>query len=99
MDGRAIFPEGWHPQRFLSLPNGDWLPDINSFSRTAAGPVRYYFIDFGLSTIHQDRTTGIHGQERAPELSETETYDPYKLDVYVLGKTYFNLIVNVSRCV
>ncbi|KAG8907723.1 hypothetical protein FRB99_002519 [Tulasnella sp. 403] len=67
-------------------------------SRTAVGGVRYYFIDFGISTRDQDLTVGLDGQERAPELSIDQPYDPYKLDVYVLGMAYNRLLENTHLC-
>ncbi|KAG8945125.1 hypothetical protein FRC04_001191 [Tulasnella sp. 424] len=57
-------------------------------SRAAVGGVRYYFIAFGISTHNQDLTVGSDGQEPAPELSDNVPYDPYKLDVYILGMVY-----------
>ncbi|KIO15972.1 hypothetical protein M407DRAFT_34398 [Tulasnella calospora MUT 4182] len=62
-------------------------------SRTAVGGVRYYFIDFGVSTKDQDEVLGIHGQELSPELSDTVPHDPYKLDVYILGMAYQHFLV------
>lgn len=96
MDARALFPRGWHPQRYDRYPWAADLPNLDTASRTAVGGVRYYYIDFGISTFHQTRVTGLDGQERAPELSATEEYDPYKLDVYILGRSYFDYIMKVS---
>ncbi|KAG8871034.1 hypothetical protein FRB97_009147 [Tulasnella sp. 331] len=92
MDARRMFPGGWHPQKYGCLPDGQVLKNPNP-SRTAAGGVRYYFIDFGISTRGQDKTLGILGQERAPELSTKVPYDPYKLDVYILGMMYQNFLM------
>lgn len=94
MDGRGLFPEGWHPQSLLSSRDG-----LHSAGRPALREVRdlrYYFIDFGLSTHGESMTLGEHGQEEAPELSSTVPYDPYKLDVYILGKAYGRFFVPVS---
>lgn len=97
MDARAMFPKGWHPQEWKRRLDGSAMPYDQPPSRTAVGGVRYYFIDFGLSTFKQSMTVGPHGQERAPELSDTVPYDPYKLDVYILGKAYYRLILAVSN--
>lgn len=94
MDARALLPDGWHPQNWQAYLNGSTL--VFNLSRTAVGGVRYYYIDFGISTFRESLVTGIHGQERAPELSETAMYDPYKLDVYILGKAYSEYIDRVS---
>lgn len=95
MDGRAMFPKGWHPQAWDFLPSGK-APRGDPRTRTAVGGVRYYFIDFGIASQNKDMVVGFDGQERAPELSDTEPYDPYKLDVYVLGMVYQHFIVEVS---
>lgn len=96
MDARSMYPNGWHPQDGARCHDGTYYDLDYRPSRTAAGTVRYYFIDFGLSSINQDMTTGLYGLERAPELSNTEAYDPYKLDVYVLGKAFASLFLLVS---
>jgi hypothetical protein len=95
MDGRRLFPRGWHPQDFECLPSGgDPLPDPPP--RTSVGGVRYYFIDFGISTRGTDSITGRHCQEPAPELSDTKPYNPFKLDVFVLGKAYQHYLIEVN---
>ncbi|KAG8926386.1 hypothetical protein FRC01_008926 [Tulasnella sp. 417] len=86
MDGRALFPHGWHPQSLLTSRDG--LHNAGFPSLREVEQLRYYFIDFGISSWNEDMTVGDIGQERAPELSETIPYDPYKLDVYILGMEY-----------
>ncbi|KIO18908.1 hypothetical protein M407DRAFT_31417 [Tulasnella calospora MUT 4182] len=86
MDARALFPVLWHPQSSIVTPQGRMITKTRS--RTEVGGVRYYFIDFGLSTRGENLTTGFAGNERAPELSNTIPYDPYRLDLYILGKVY-----------
>lgn len=93
MDGRALFPKGWHPQLRATFPDGTEMKDPAP-SRTAVGGVRYYFIDFGISSRNRDSVLGIDGQEPAPELSATVPYDPYKLDVYILGMAYRHLLLD-----
>ncbi|KAG8975789.1 hypothetical protein FRC05_004999 [Tulasnella sp. 425] len=87
MDGRDLFPNGWHPQGRSFATDGTVLKNHRP-SRAAVGGVRYYFIAFGISTHNQDLTVGSDGQEPAPELSDNVPYDPYKLDVYILGMVY-----------
>lgn len=94
MDGRRLFPLGWHPQQWEVYPNGKIMTSTDP-SRTAVGGVRYYFIDFGISTKDQDEVLGIHGQELSPELSDKVPYNPYKLDVYILGMAYQHFLVEV----
>ncbi|KAG8998060.1 hypothetical protein FRB90_012389 [Tulasnella sp. 427] len=93
MDGRRLFPLGWHPQRWEFYPDGKAMRGSDP-SRTSVGGVRYYFIDFGISTKDQDEVQGVFGQEASPELSETVPYDPYKLDVYILGKAYERFLID-----
>lgn len=97
MDARALFPISWHPQSSDSSPQARRITKTRS--RTEVGGVRYYFIDFGLSTRGEDRTTGFAGNERAPELSDTIPYDPYRLDIYILGKMYQEILLDVSSLV
>ncbi|KAG8921539.1 hypothetical protein FRC01_000196 [Tulasnella sp. 417] len=92
MDGRRLYPQGWHPQQWGFYPNGKVMRGDEP-SRTGVGGVRYYLIDFGISTKGQDETLGIHGQELSPELSDTVPYNPYKLDVYILGMTYQHFLI------
>jgi len=93
MDARKIYPRGWHPQGRRFLPTGvDVLPSFPP-SRTSVGGVRYYYIDFGISSRDLDSVTGAYCQEPAPELSDTVPYDPYKLDVYVLGMAYKHFLL------
>ncbi|KAG9003390.1 hypothetical protein FRB90_011190 [Tulasnella sp. 427] len=92
MDGRRLFPSGWHPQHWEVLPSGRSMKGGEP-SRTAAGGVRYYFIDFGISSYNENSVVGPDGQEPAPELSETVPYDPYKLDVYILGMAYRHFLI------
>ncbi|KAJ6579219.1 hypothetical protein DFH09DRAFT_913548 [Mycena vulgaris] len=62
-------------------------------SRFAAGPMKYYYIDFGLS-VHfpspeaRARVTGACGRLRkhVPEISDTVPYDPFKVDVRLVGE-------------
>ncbi|KAG9027015.1 hypothetical protein FS837_004401 [Tulasnella sp. UAMH 9824] len=92
MDGRRLYPLGWHPQQWEFYPNGKAMTGSDP-SRTAVGGVRYYFIDFGISTKDEDEVLGINGQELSPELSDTVPYNPYKLDVYILGMAYQHFLI------
>jgi hypothetical protein len=52
MDANAIFSKGWNPS------NGDLEPDGRTFAealqRREVDLLRYYFIDFGISTLYSD---------------------------------------------
>ncbi|EJD51739.1 hypothetical protein AURDEDRAFT_159478 [Auricularia subglabra TFB-10046 SS5] len=63
-------------------------------------PRRYYFIDFGVSSHHEGAgphlVTGLICRDRtAPELSPTVPYDPFKLDIYLLGHHFLEYFVDV----
>ncbi|KAG9017572.1 hypothetical protein FRB90_000705 [Tulasnella sp. 427] len=92
MDGRALFPSQWHPQ----LANIDLQNKSHrtTKSRTDVGGVRYYFTDFGLSTKGEHLVTGLAGLEDAPELSDRIPYDPFKLDIYILGMMFQRKIID-----
>lgn len=94
LDARPLYPVPWHPQSpGLDQQNRRIM---NIKSRTDVPGVRYFFTDFGLSTRGQDRTVGFDGIERAPELSYHIPYDPYRLDVYILGRLYQTAFVEVG---
>lgn len=96
MDARPLYPSGWHPAApFL---NKDGITDLpREPSITAVGGVRYYFVDYGLSSHRKSSVTGVFGVENAPELSQTVPYDPYKLDVYILGMLFKEFVLMVRN--
>ena len=89
MDASLLFPRGFHPIVQTSLP--DAVTPAPVLSRSTAR-VQYYFIDFGIST-HFDLNSSsprlVTGQDgldqEPPELSRTIPYDPFKLDVFLIG--------------
>ena len=90
MDARPLYPEGHHPVRRNYTP--DSMHRISALSR-ADRPVRYYYIDFGLSTHFPPGTSpyvvGDIGRDRdVPELSDDVPYDAFKVDIYSLGNVY-----------
>ncbi|KZW01189.1 hypothetical protein EXIGLDRAFT_666468 [Exidia glandulosa HHB12029] len=97
MDGLHLFHEPPHPSR-PSLPLCGDSRAVRHIQRCEAGanrPVRYLFIDFGLSVHFPSREArepgrGPPGQDRsAPELKGDAAYDPFALDVYCLGNLFF----------
>ncbi|KAF8155174.1 hypothetical protein BJ912DRAFT_1013485 [Pholiota molesta] len=54
--------------------------------RWSVRPVQYYLIDFGISLQLPDKDAG------TIELSDTEWYDPFKVDVYQLGRVILEMI-------
>ncbi|KAG8919601.1 hypothetical protein FRC03_002083 [Tulasnella sp. 419] len=93
MDARALFPKGWHPQEHSRLRNGLHMSQSSAPKRRAVGGVRYYFIDFGISSQDLTAVTGEKGLLKAPELSDTVPYNPFKVDIWLLGQSYNHMIV------
>ncbi|KAJ6506265.1 hypothetical protein C8R47DRAFT_1005948, partial [Mycena vitilis] len=91
MDSTQLIPGGFHPI-FPHTQDGFTKRTV-ILSRTEVAPVRYYFIDFGLSVRYasfdtRGKVTGIVGKHRnIPELSEDVPYDPFKLDIRQMGET------------
>ena len=91
MDAEAMFPEGFHPAQVMLKPDysgwATWIP------RSVVG-VRYYFTDFGISVhIPEDQpgktVTGDSGRDQEPpELFDTIPYDPFKLDIFIIGNMF-----------
>jgi len=88
IDADAMYPEGFHPVKWSY--KRDYSGRATYIPRSVAG-VRYYFADFGIS-VHipkeepQKFVTGVQGRDQdPPELSETVSYDPFKLDVFIIG--------------
>jgi hypothetical protein len=88
MDADAMYPEGFHPVSLDHTPDRS-RPAFHT-TRTVAG-ARYYFVDFGLS-VHtseansQMLVTGNDGRDQdPPELSDTTLYNPFKLDIFIIG--------------
>lgn len=91
MDAFALYPHGFHPVW------ADSLPDLRGRARPwprISAPVKYYYVDFGISVhippeVQPKRALGGYGQDQeVPELSFTEPYDPFKVDVFILGNVF-----------
>lgn len=101
MDGDALYSERTHPvfTSFALNLSGElrsrWRVDV---------PIKYYFIDFGISTRFRKSddslVLGVAGRDQSvPELSSTEKYDPFKTDIYIIGNTLREEFYNVSQTV
>ncbi|KAH7882631.1 kinase-like domain-containing protein [Phlebopus sp. FC_14] len=90
MDASDLYPNGWHPMApWLTRDGKYWsTPHKNRCDLN----IRYFFIDFGLSTRfapgEDHLVVGAKGAAPAPELSLEIPYNPFKLDVYLLGKVF-----------
>ncbi|KAJ2968427.1 hypothetical protein NUW54_g13221 [Trametes sanguinea] len=93
VDADALYPRGFHPMRPDVLPD-EVTVDAPVLSRRNI-PVKYYYIDFGISSRFEpdqpDRlVTGTDGMERlVPELSKDVPYDPFKVDIFILGCMFY----------
>lgn len=98
MDGRALYPGGHHPASIESSP--DLYEELVPLLRID-NPVRYLYVDFGLSVRFQPgastHVVGNVGRDaEVPELSSTVPYDAYKADIYALGNLFDKELVQVS---
>lgn len=114
MDASRMIPGGFHfihpplagdGQTILLPYTGDEHTPNHIKSRTQAAPMKYYFIDFGLSVqfpSYETRglVTGECGRLRKhiPEISETIPYDPFKVDVRLIGEMLRSDFLVVSKC-
>ena len=93
-----MFPHGFHPVRSKFTP--DLRSIVVAVDRFTVS-VKYYFTDFGLSKRYEPgepRTAiGKVGLDLAPpELSDAVDYDPFKVDICVLGHVFENTICAVG---
>ncbi|PSR73553.1 hypothetical protein PHLCEN_2v10472 [Hermanssonia centrifuga] len=99
MDADSLFPKGFHPVRMDNLPDG--RRSATQLSRRAAR-VTYYYVDFGISVfIPPDKqpklALGGYGRDQdVPELSFEVPYDPFKVDIFILGNTFRREIYEVG---
>ena len=88
MDADALYPRGYHPVGQSFLPDNSAIAPRLSREHHR---VKYYYVDFGISSYippgSSDRlVVGEFGREReVPELSATVPYDPFKVDVFIIG--------------
>ena len=101
MDADAMYPDGFHPVRtWYKRDYSDWATWV---PRSSAG-VKYYFVDFGISVhIPEDArsrlVTGHFGRDQEPpELSATIPYDPFKLDIFIIGNMFKSELYGVRTC-
>ena len=79
----------------------DFKRRISRFTRTER-PVKYYYIDFGLSykfSSEKDNLVRVAfgGDKSVPEYKDAKTpKDPYKIDVYCLGNLIKKDMIEVS---
>ncbi|KAL5513751.1 hypothetical protein ACEPAH_4151 [Sanghuangporus vaninii] len=98
MDGDPIYPKGFHP----SLPMLDASGKIaRPRRRRNAQGVKYYFVDFGISsrfdgTEETRLVTGRDGLDKdVPELHQSVPYDPFLVDIFILGNLFRKELIYV----
>ena len=76
--------------------------DAKPLRRSDVKGVRYYIIDFGISSYFKDPVaprlvTGPDGLDNeVPELHREAPYDPFPVDIFILGNMYKKLFVEVG---
>ncbi|TFY75607.1 hypothetical protein EWM64_g8404 [Hericium alpestre] len=96
MDATAMYPLGFHPVKHTFLPDCNTPARSSIIPRSVAG-VRYYFVDFGISSfIPPDAPSklvlGLDGRDQdVPELSDEDPYDPFKVDIFTIGNVFRRL--------
>lgn len=98
MDAESLYTEACHPLiSSIDHTGQNWVGRV---PRSQAR-VKYYYIDFGISTYFppgQQRglVTGSSGHDRdVPELSRVTPYDPFKVDVFIIGNMLRELFFDV----
>ncbi|OSD01770.1 hypothetical protein PYCCODRAFT_1436060 [Trametes coccinea BRFM310] len=98
VDASPLFPQGHHAMSTYGLPRDPKKP-APVLSRRGI-PLRYYYIDFGISTRyapgeHRAPVLGRDGLDQdVPELSETVPYDPFKVDIFILGNLFREIFLD-----
>ncbi|KAH7887371.1 kinase-like domain-containing protein [Phlebopus sp. FC_14] len=90
MEAHGLYPNGWHPMAPALSRDGRVF--ITPHKNRCDVNIQYIFVDFGLSTRfapgEPHLVVGAKGAAPAPELSLEIPYNPFKLDVYLLGKVF-----------
>jgi hypothetical protein len=113
MDATDLIPGGFHPRFQDRSP--DFKRRIKARKRSSLKtPIRYYFIDFGLSSwfrkADSDGTEGYNQVDKSlrrlvtgnkcqdpcvAEMYSQRPYDPFVLDVGILGNVFQRTLINV----
>lgn len=101
LDPTPMFPDLYHPMR---LGRNRSLTGRAKFSSRTSRPVKYYFIDFGISSMypaddpHPREVPIFSGDKSPPEYRKpTEPCDSYALDIYLLGNVIRQDVMTVCH--
>lgn len=100
MDADALFLQGFHPVN--TFMDRETAQKIVPYHPRSAAPVKYYYIDFGISVhipldVYPKLARGGFGRDQdVPELSFVNYYDPFKVDVFIIGNMFRTLLYEVS---
>lgn len=91
-------------ERAARYPYLKWAKPSDAPNRSDSPQRTYYFIDFGLAVHSEDRNCkvavlGNEGHDRDPSELSTGNwipYDPYKLDVYLIGNVFRRVLLDVG---
>ncbi|TDL17188.1 hypothetical protein BD410DRAFT_843815 [Rickenella mellea] len=100
LDATSMYPDGFHPMYQVAPRGFKGNSTARYIQRSDAPSVKYYFIDFGLSSSFQDdsQTRLVTGRDcqlqEVPELSNEIPYDPFPVDIFLLGHLYNKFLIS-----
>ncbi|KAL5530917.1 hypothetical protein ACEPAG_3793 [Sanghuangporus baumii] len=89
-DAAGMYPNGFHPSYWDFDANGKRARPLR---RSDVLEVKYFFTDFGISSRFLEGETrlvmGKAGLDKSvPELSTVDSYDPFPVDIFILGNVF-----------
>jgi hypothetical protein len=102
MDGKCLYPGGFHPRRTHLSPS--YTRTAKYYTRTERPP-KYYLIDFGLSRFYDPKDGPSlawpvrGGDKTVPEIQGekySEKCDPFLVDIYGIGNMIKQTFLDVS---
>lgn len=101
MDAQPLYADGYHPINRRKTP--DYTRSVKPSGRRGH-PIKYYYIDFGLSSYFKDgEPPYVVGRKGActvdiPEfdLPDGIQYNAFMLDIFMLGQMYVERLLKVS---
>lgn len=102
MNGDPLYPKGFHPFWISRTP--DVLHEAKALRRRDVPQIKYYFVDFGISSWFDDDddefdrvAAGMDGRDQdVPELKSRQCYDPFPVDIFIVGNMFKKTFIKVS---